>query len=95
MKKFLIIERDNKLGFISSNLRTSIWGIVPKAERESLISSLQADYGGNISISFPRNLQDDLDSREQIAYLKLSHYMNNEKLKQILILKDLQKKGER
>ena len=95
MKKFLIIERDGQLGFISSNLRTSVWGVVPKAERESLITSLQADYDGNISISFPRNLRDDLSHQEQIAYLKLSNYMNNEKLKQMLILKDLQKKGER
>lgn len=93
MKKFLIIERDNQLGFISSNLRTSVWGIVPKTERDSLIKSLQDEYEGNISISFPRNLMDDLSPREQIAFLKLNNYLNNEKLKQMLIAKDLKEKG--
>lgn len=92
MKKFLIIQRDDQLGFISSNLRTSTWGIVNVSERDSLIESLRAEYG-NISISFPRSLQDDLDTREQIAFLKLHNYMNNEKLKQMLIQKDLQKGG--
>lgn len=52
MKKFLIIQKENLYGFISSNLKTSTWGIKEKSNLDELLLSLKEDYG-NISVSFP------------------------------------------
>lgn len=95
MKKFILIKEGDNLGFISSNLKAPSWGIVPSTERENLITQLIEDYEGNISLSFPKDEKDDLTPREQLAFFKLKHYMNEEKILRKRILKPYSKEGGR
>lgn len=83
MKKFLIIQKENLYGFISSNLKNSTWGIKEESNLDELLLSLKEDYG-NISVSFPKSVNDDLDTRDQLAYMKLAKALNDVILKKIL-----------
>lgn len=82
MKKFLIIQKENLYGFISSNLKNSTWGFKEESNLNELLLSLKEDYG-NISVSFPKSVNDDLDSRDQLAYLKLTKVLNDVILKKL------------
>ena len=83
MKKFLIIERNQTFGFISTNLRSSVWGIAKQAKLNDVLASLREDYG-NVQFSFPKSSSDDLDNREALAYFKLIQAMQKEEMAFVL-----------
>lgn len=83
MKKFIIIERNQTYGFISTNLRSSVWGIARQAKLNDVLDSLREDYG-NVQFSFPKSAQDDLDHRDALAYYKLIRAMQKEELARVL-----------
>lgn len=86
MKKFLIVKRNQTIGFISTNLRNSIWGVAPKAKLNEVVSSLQEDYG-NVQVQFPKSAEDDLNNRELVAYYKLITLMQKQEVEQARQLK--------
>ena len=75
MKKFLILERGSFSGFISTNLKHSVWGVNFKTKQSELLQSLREDFG-NIQVSFPNSPDDDLNNEEMIAYYKLQIKLN-------------------
>lgn len=93
MLNFLIIQKGDSLGYISSNTRSSIWGVAKTSDKEELTKSLHEDFGESISIKFPKNSKDNLSLREQIAFIKLYQYMARDTYKLKLLL--LNKEGGR
>lgn len=86
MKKFIVIEHKDSYGFISTNLRSSVWGIAKQAKLNEVLDSLREDYG-NVQFSFPKSAQDDLDSRDALAYYKLVHAMQKQEVAEALRLR--------
>lgn len=86
MNKFLAIQSGNILGFISTNSKTSFWGIKENTSKEELIASISEAFP-NFSISFPKDVHDELTLKEQVAYKKLFNEISKLQLSHSIQLK--------
>lgn len=76
--EFLILKHKQNYGYISTNLRTSVWGIAKQAKLDDVLKSLEEDYG-NVKFQIATS-SSSLDAKKLIAYRKLKLALQQQEL---------------
>lgn len=76
--EFLILKHKQNYGYISTNLRTSVWGIAKQAKLDDVLKSLEEDYG-NVQFQIATS-SSSLDTKKLIAYRKLELALQQQEL---------------